>query len=42
MGKDVHDALLDVVTAHNSGDANAAVEYLDELRRQGRYARDVY
>lgn len=42
MGKDVHDALLDVVAAHNGGDADAAVEYLDELRRQGRYARDVY
>ena len=42
MGKDVHAALLDVVAAHNGGDADAAVEYLDELRRQGRYARDVY
>lgn len=42
MGKDVHAALREIVTIHNGGDADAAVAYLDELQRQGRYARDVY
>lgn len=42
MGKDVHAALLDAVASHNGGDREAAGEYLDELARQGRYARDVY
>lgn len=42
MGKDVHAALLDVVAAHNGADRAAATEYLDQLSRDGRYARDVY
>ena len=42
MGKDVHAALLEAVAAHNGGDREAAGEYLDDLARQGRYARDVY
>ncbi|HRO26359.1 MAG TPA: assimilatory sulfite reductase (NADPH) flavoprotein subunit [Luteimonas sp.] len=42
MGKDVHAALLDIVTAHNGGDAEAAAEYLTALQIEGRYARDVY
>ncbi len=42
MEKDVRAALLDAVAAHNGGDREAAGEYLDELSRQGRYARDVY
>ncbi len=42
MGKDVHAALLDALAAHNGGDREAAGEYLDDLARQGRYARDVY
>ncbi len=42
MGKDVHAALLEIVTAHNGGDAEAAAEYLATLQREGRYARDVY
>jgi len=42
MGKDVHAALLDVVAAHNGGDADAAADYLSTLQREGRYARDVY
>ena len=42
MGKDVHAALLDVVAAHNGGDAEAAADYLSTLQREGRYARDVY
>jgi sulfite reductase (NADPH) flavoprotein alpha-component len=42
MGKDVHAALLDIVTAHNGGDAEAAAEYLTRLQTEGRYGRDVY
>ncbi len=42
MGKDVHAALLDIVAAHNGGDAEAAADYLSGLQREGRYARDVY
>ncbi len=42
MGRDVHAALLDVVAAHNGGDADAAADYLSRLQREGRYARDVY
>lgn len=42
MGKYVHAALRDVVTAHNGGDAEAAGEYLSRLQAEGRYGRDVY
>ena len=42
MGKDVHAALLEAVAVHNGGDREAAATYLDDLARQGRYARDVY
>lgn len=42
MGKDVHAALLEIVAAHNGGDAEAAADYLSTLQREGRYARDVY
>lgn len=42
MGKDVHAALLDIVGAHNGGDAEAAADFLSTLQREGRYARDVY
>ena len=42
MGKDVHAALVDAVTSHNGGNREAAEAYLDDLSRQGRYARDVY
>ncbi|TWG88208.1 sulfite reductase (NADPH) flavoprotein alpha-component [Luteimonas sp. J16] len=42
MGKDVHAALLEIVAAHNGGDAEAAAEYLSSLQSEGRYARDVY
>lgn len=42
MGKDVHAALLDIVTQHNGGNAEAAAEFLSTLQREGRYARDVY
>ncbi|MBS0193655.1 MAG: assimilatory sulfite reductase (NADPH) flavoprotein subunit [Proteobacteria bacterium] len=42
MGKDVHAALRDVLIAHAGKDAEAAEDYLRDLQRQGRYARDVY
>ena len=42
MGKDVHAALLDIASTHNGGDAGAASDYLSQLQREGRYARDVY
>lgn len=42
MGKDVHAVLLDIVTHHNGGDADAAADFLSSLQREGRYARDVY
>ncbi|MCC8669841.1 assimilatory sulfite reductase (NADPH) flavoprotein subunit [Xanthomonas arboricola] len=42
MGKDVHAALLDIVTTHGAVDAEAAAAYLTQLQVEGRYARDVY
>jgi len=42
MGKDVHVALRDIVTANNGGDVEAAAEYLSRLQAEGRYGRDVY
>ena len=42
MAKDVHQALLDVLTGAGGLDADGAEEYLFELKRQGRYQRDVY
>jgi sulfite reductase (NADPH) flavoprotein alpha-component len=42
MGKDVHAALRDIVERERSVDAEAAEEYLSELQRAGRYAKDVY
>lgn len=41
MGNDVHDALLEVL-ALQPGGREAAVERLDALQREGRYARDLY
>lgn len=42
MGKDVHAALLDIVTEQGGLDAEAAADYLSTLQREGRYSRDVY
>ncbi len=42
MGRDVHAALLDIVSAHNGGDPEGAAGYLSALQAEGRYARDVY
>jgi len=42
MAGDVHDALVDVVCEHAGLDRAAAGQRLKELRRAGRYQRDVY
>jgi sulfite reductase (NADPH) flavoprotein alpha-component len=42
MAPDVHAALVEVVAAHGGRGREAAEEYLEGLRREGRYLRDVY
>ncbi|MGE3772204.1 MAG: sulfite reductase [NADPH] flavoprotein alpha-component, partial [Gammaproteobacteria bacterium] len=42
MAKDVHQALVDLVARSSGRDADAAEDYLFELKRHGRYRRDVY
>lgn len=42
MAKDVHAMLLAIIADQSGRDADAAVAYLDGLRRGGRYLRDVY
>lgn len=42
MAKDVHRALIDVLADAGGMTTEAAEEYLFELKRQGRYQRDVY
>ena len=42
MGKDVHAALLQIVSEQAGVDAEAAAEYLTKLQAEGRYSRDVY
>ncbi|ELY5827091.1 NADPH-dependent assimilatory sulfite reductase flavoprotein subunit [Cronobacter turicensis] len=42
MAKDVEQALLEVIAAYGGVDAEAADEYLSELRVERRYQRDVY
>jgi sulfite reductase (NADPH) flavoprotein alpha-component len=42
MAKDVHTMLLRIVAECGGRDAGAAEAYLADLRRQGRYQRDVY
>ncbi len=42
MAGDVHDALVDVIGEHAGLDRDAAGQRLKELRRAGRYQRDVY
>ena len=42
MGKDVHAALLQVVSEHAGVDAEGAADYLSKLQAEGRYSRDVY
>lgn len=42
MAKDVEQALLDIIAEHGGLDADAADEFLSELRLARRYQRDVY
>jgi sulfite reductase (NADPH) flavoprotein alpha-component len=42
MAKDVDKALHDVVGVHGGLDADAATEYVNSLKREKRYVRDVY
>ncbi len=42
MAGDVHDALINVLVSHGGYDADSAKNYLKDLRRAGRYQRDVY
>ena len=42
MAGDVHDALIKVLMSHGGYDADSADNYLKDLRRAGRYQRDVY
>ncbi len=42
MAPDVHAALRDIITQQSGKDAAYADEYLDRLREEGRYRRDVY
>lgn len=42
MAKDVENALLDVIATQGGLDADGADEYLDGLRQDKRYQRDVY
>ena len=42
MAKDVHQALIEVVSQQGNLDAEAAEAYLNNLRSEKRYQRDVY
>lgn len=42
MAKDVHKALLDVIESEGNASRDVAEERLKDLRRSGRYQRDVY
>ncbi len=42
MAPDVHAALLDIASAHGGKSPEEARAWLDSLREQGRYLRDVY
>jgi len=42
MGKDVHQALLEIVSEHGAKSLEDAGDYLSKLQQSGRYARDVY
>ena len=42
MAKDVHAALLELAATHGGRSEDDAVEFINDLQAQGRYARDVY
>ncbi|MEJ2620623.1 MAG: assimilatory sulfite reductase (NADPH) flavoprotein subunit [Candidatus Thiodiazotropha sp.] len=42
MARGVHQSLLDVAQTHGGHNEASAAEYIESLRTQGRYQRDVY
>lgn len=42
MGNDVHQALLNVIAKHGGKTDQQAAEYLDAMKQQRRYQKDVY
>jgi sulfite reductase (NADPH) flavoprotein alpha-component len=42
MAKDVHNALISVIEKEGAMTSEEAEAYLNEIRKQGRYQRDVY
>ena len=42
MGDDVHATLREIVAARSGRGRDHAEEYVKDLRRAGRYLRDVY
>lgn len=42
MAKDVHEALLQVIEKEGNMSREEAESYLEEMKKQGRYQRDVY
>jgi len=42
MAKDVETALLDVIARGSNGTLEHAAEYLETMKKQKRYQRDVY
>ena len=42
MAKDVQSAILTVIEEQGNTTAKEAATLLDELRREGRYQKDVY
>ncbi len=42
MAKDVHQALLHIAQNHGGLSAEAAADYLEQLRETKRYQKDVY
>ena len=42
MAKDVHQALIDIAAEHGGKSPEDAKVYIDALRKEKRYQRDVY
>ena len=42
MAKDVHDALIDIIEKEGAMSRESAESYLNDMKTQGRYLRDVY
>ena len=42
MAGDVHEALLDIVSEHGGKSREDAEAFVEQLKKDGRYQRDVY